>query len=65
MLQNNAHVNTAHVLTDEADNCDFELLFYVTYSPSLASPDFYLFVKLKSHIREHHFGNNDEVIHAV
>ncbi|CAH1252467.1 SETMAR [Branchiostoma lanceolatum] len=38
---------------------------YPTYSPDLAPSDFYLFPKLKSHLRGHRFELDDHVIHAV
>ena len=58
-------IHTAPVAAAEAANCGFELLPHAPYSPDLAPSDFYLFPKLKTHLRGHHFGNNNEVIHAV
>lgn len=65
LLQDNAPAHTAQVAVAEAAKCGFELLPHPPYSPDLAPSDFYLFPKLKSHLRGHHFGNNDDVIDAV
>lgn len=65
LLQDNAPVHTAQVAVAEAANCGFELLPHPPYSPDLAPSDFFLFPKLKSELRGHHFRTDDEVIHAV
>ncbi|XP_066302907.1 histone-lysine N-methyltransferase SETMAR-like [Branchiostoma lanceolatum] len=65
LLQGNAPVHTAQVLVAAATQCGFELLPHPPYSPDLAPSDFYLFPKLKSHLRGHRFETDDDVIHAV
>ena len=65
LLQDNAPVHTAQVAVAEATKCGFELLPHPPYSPDLAPSDFYLFPKLKSHIRGRHFESDDDVIKAV
>uniref|UniRef100_A0A673AZF9 Tc1-like transposase DDE domain-containing protein n=1 Tax=Sphaeramia orbicularis TaxID=375764 RepID=A0A673AZF9_9TELE len=65
LLQDNVPVHTAQVAVAEAHNCGFELLPHPPYSPDLAPSDFYLFPKLKSHLRGRHFRNDDDVVHAV
>ena len=49
----------------ETERCSFELLPHAPYSPHLAPSDFYLFPKLKSHIRVHHFQSADDVTDPV
>ncbi|CAH1257192.1 SETMAR [Branchiostoma lanceolatum] len=65
LLQDNAPVHTAHVSVAAATQCGFELLPHPPYSPDLAPSDFYLFPKLKFHLRGHRFETDDDVIHAV
>ena len=65
LLQVNAPVHTAQVAMAEAESCSFELLPQAPYSPDLAPSDFYLFLKLKSHICGRHFPNDDDIIDAV
>nr|XP_006818318.1 PREDICTED: uncharacterized protein LOC100368076 [Saccoglossus kowalevskii] len=43
----------------------FEPLPHPSYSPDLAPLDFYLFPKLKFHLRGHRFETDDDVIQAV
>nr|XP_006823916.1 PREDICTED: histone-lysine N-methyltransferase SETMAR-like [Saccoglossus kowalevskii] len=59
LLQDNAPVHTAQVALATGTQCSFELLPHPFYSPL----DFYLFPKLKSHLRGHHF--ETDVIQAV
>ena len=48
-----------------ATECGFEILPHSQYSPDMAPSDFYLFSKLKSHLRGAHYGSNECVIEAV
>ena len=54
---------------DMTSNCGFELLPFSNptnlYSPDLALSNYFLFPKLKYHLRGRHFENNDEVIRAI
>ena len=59
------HSFSSQVAVAEAANCGLKLQPQLPYSPDLAQSDFSLFPKLKSHMHGHHFGNNEEVIHAV
>lgn len=43
----------------------FELLEHPPYSPDLAPSDFYLFPRLKEHLRGNKFEDNSEVMAAV
>ena len=65
LLQDNAPVHTAQVAVAEAERCGFELLPHAPYSPDLAPSDFYLFPKLKSHLRGRRFESDNDVICAV
>ena len=65
MLQDNAPAHTSRVAVAAAAECGFELLPHPPYSPDLAPSDFYLFPKLKSHLRGRIFPDNDAVIAAV
>ena len=65
LFQDNVPIHTAQVAVTEAVNCGYELQLYPLYWLELASSDFFLFSKLKSHLCGHHFRNNDEVICAV
>ena len=48
-----------------ATECGFEILPHSLYSPDMAPSDFYLFPKLKSHLRGPQYGSNDGIIEAV
>ena len=48
-----------------ATECGFEILPHPPYSPDMALSDFYLFQKLKSHLRGTQYGSNEGVIVAV
>ena len=50
LLQDNAPVNTSQVAMTSATECGFEIPAHPPYSPDMAPSDFYLFLKLKSHI---------------
>ena len=45
--------------------CGFEILPHPPYSPDMAPSDFYLFPKLKSHLRGTQNGSNEGLIEAV
>ena len=64
-LKNNAPVHTAQVAMVEAEKCSFDLFPHTPYSPDLAPSDFYLFPKLKSDMRIHHFQSDDDVTDAA
>ena len=51
LLQDNAPAHTSQVTMTAATVCGFEILPHPTYSPDMAPSDFYLFPKLKSHLR--------------
>ena len=57
--------HTSHVAMTAATECGFEILPHPPYSPDMAPSDFYLFPKLKSHLRGTQYGNNEGVIEAV
>ena len=48
-----------------ATECGFEILSHPPYSLDTAPSDFYLFPKLKSHLRGTQYGSNEGVIEAV
>ena len=48
-----------------ATECGFEILPRLPNSPDIAPSDFYLFPKLKSHLRGTQYGINEGVIEAV
>ena len=61
LLQDNAPAHTSQVAMSAAIECGFEILSHPPYSPS----DFYLFPKLKSHLRCTQYGSNEGAIEAV
>ena len=65
LLQDNAPAHTSQVAMTAATECGFEILPHPTYSPDMALSDFYLFPKLKSHLRGTQHGNNEGVIETV
>ena len=62
LLQDNTPVHTAQVAMAPAANCGFELLPHAPNSLDLAPSDFYLFPRLKSHLRGQRFRSNNDVI---
>ena len=48
-----------------ATECGFEIFPHSRYSPDMAPSYFYLFPKLKSHLRGTQYGSNEGVIEAV
>ena len=51
LLQDNAPAHKTQVAMTAANECGFEILPHPVYSPGMAPCDFYLFPKLKSHLR--------------
>ena len=45
--------------------CGFKILSHPPYSLDMAHSDFYLFRKLKSHLRGTQYGSNEGVIEAI
>jgi len=56
---------TACIATSAAAECRYELLPHPPYSPDLAPSDFYLFPKLKEHLRGSQRTCDNDVIEAV
>jgi len=65
LLQDNAPAHTASIATSAATECGYELLPHPPYSPDLAPSDFYLFPKLKEHLRGRQYTCDSDVIDAV
>ena len=61
LLQDNAPVHTSQVAMTAATECGFEILPRPSHSPDMASSDFYLFPKLKSHLRDTQYGSNEGI----
>ena len=51
LLHENAPAHTTQVAMTAATECGFEILPHPSYSPDMAPFDFYMFPKLKSHLR--------------
>ena len=64
-LQDNGPAHTSQVAMTTATECEFELISHPPYSPDMAPSDFYLFPKLKSHLRGTQYGSNEGVIETV
>ena len=65
LIQENTSFHTDQVAVTEAADSNFGLLLHLIHSSELASSDFFLFSKIKSHLHGHHFGNNDDIIYPV
>ena len=65
VLQDNASADRSQVAMTAATECGFEILPHSTYFPDMAPSDFYLFPKLKFHLRGTQYGSNEDVIEAV
>lgn len=63
--QDNAPPHKARVAMAAIKEAGFELMEHPPYSPDLAPSDFYLFPRLKEHLRGKKFFNDSEVITAV
>ena len=64
LLQDKAHAHTAQVAMTAVTECGFEILPHPPYSRDIAPSDFYLFPKLKSHLRGTQYGSNEGIIEA-
>ena len=64
LLQANTPAHMSQVAIIAVTECGFEML-HPPYSPDMAPLDFYLFPKLKSHLRGAQYGSNEGVIEAV
>ena len=65
LLQDNAPAHTSYVDMTAITECGFEILPDPPYSALMAPSDFYLFPKLKFHLRGTQNGSNEGVIEAV
>ena len=65
LLQDNTPAHTSQVAMATAIECGFEILLHPTFSPEKAPFDFYLFPKMKFHLRSTLYGSNKGVIGAV
>ena len=63
LLQENAH--TSQVAMTAATEHGFEILPHPQQSPYMATSVFYLFPKLKSHLRGTQYGSTEGIIEAV
>lgn len=64
-LQDNAPAHKSLIALQKIDEIGFELVDHPPYSPDLAPSDYYLFPKLKKHLKGKRFSTNDEAICAV
>ena len=64
-MQDNAPAHTSQVAMTASTECGFEILPHPPYSPDMGALDFYLFRKLKFHLRGTQYGSNEGVIKAV
>ena len=64
-LQDNDPAHTAQAGMTAATECVLEILPHPQNSPDMAPSDFYLFPKLKSHLRGTQYGSNEGVIETV
>ena len=55
----------SQVTMTAATECGFEIRPHPPYSPDMAPSDFYMFPKLKFHLRGTQYGSNEGVIEAV
>ena len=63
--QDNAPAHKARVSIAAINESSFELVDHHPYSPDLAPSDFFLFPKMKEHLRGQKFSGDDEVMSAV
>ena len=61
LLQDNASSHTCALTKETADRLGYEILQHPPYSPDLAPSDFYLFGKLKAHLRGDHFLDDEHL----
>jgi histone-lysine N-methyltransferase SETMAR len=64
-LQDNAPAPKSFIALQKLHEIGFELIDHPPYSPDLAPSDYYLFPKLKKHLKGAKFSTNNEVICAV
>ena len=64
LLQDILRAHTSQVAMIAPTECGFKILPHPPYSPEM-SPDFYLFPKLKSHLRGTQYGSNEGVKEVV
>lgn len=65
LLDDNCAVHRSKVSKAAANECGFAHLDHPPYSPDLAPSDYYLFSKLKKHLRGKRFLGDEEVMSAV
>lgn len=65
LLHDNCRVHKAHKVREEINNCGFVELRHPPYSPDLAPSDFYLFPKLKKHLRGRQFSSDEELKETI
>ena len=65
LMQDNAPAQTSHVAVTAMTECGFEIFPHPPYSRDIAPYDFYLFPKLKFHLRGTQYGSNEGIIGAV
>lgn len=63
--QDNAPAHKSSVAMAAIEDAGFELMEHPAYSPDLAPSDFYLFPRLKEHLRGQRFQDDDAVVAAV
>ena len=61
----NAPVHTARVITELLDQYEWSQLEHPRYSPDLAPCDFWLFPKMKEHLRGQRFESEEDIICAT
>ena len=65
LLHNNDPAHTSQVAMTTATECGFQILPHPPYSPDMAPVNFYLYPKLKFHLRGKQYESNEGVIEAV
>lgn len=65
LLHDNCRVHKARIVQEVINECGFKELQHPPYSPDLAPCDYYLFSKLKKHLRGRRFLSNDDLENAV
>ena len=65
LLQVYAPALTSQVALTAATGCAFKILSFPPYSPDMTPCDFYMFKKLKAHLRCTQYGSSSCVIEAV
>lgn len=65
LLQDNASSHSSIIATTAAKECGIECLPHPAYSPDLAPSDYFLFPKLKKHLKGTRYSDDNEVIEAV